>query len=105
MHQIVSVVGTPPSKWLEGIKNIRNWQEWKEEPKLKDQFKNIDPRLLELIQGMLEIVPEKRISSHKILTHKFFEQKQEEVPQSKMNTKSVNEIPEEKQRDGLRRNS
>lgn len=73
MNQIVKIVGSPPEEWINTIKNLRNWEYKKVDKNLSTYFDNVDIRILDLLNKMLEIVPSKRITAQAILKHKFFD--------------------------------
>lgn len=76
LKKIFKIRGTPSEKTYPDIKNLPNWKADSFEVYKKEDLKKLVPKIdvlgLDLLEKMLDLNPEKRISAEEALSHKYF---------------------------------
>lgn len=74
---MIEVLGSPPMYWTEGYAHLNKLGVYFQPTKKKDlkqNFNRASPIAINLMERMLEYVPEKRITAREILKHPYFQQ-------------------------------
>ena len=74
LYRIINILGTPPNLWIEGYKNAYNIGiAFPRTPKqsLPALFPNASASSIDLLDRMLNYIPENRITADEILAHPF----------------------------------